>query len=58
MKNQELWQELDSLAAQHTIQWKWVKGHATDARNNRCDTLAQYAARSQSRSSEVVASRA
>ena len=58
VKNQELWQELDRLAAQHTIQWKWVKGHATDARNNRCDALAQYAARNQSRSPEVAASRA
>ena len=57
MKNQELWQELDRLAAQHTIQWKWVKGHATDTRNNRCDALAQSAARNQSRSREVAASR-
>jgi ribonuclease HI len=51
VKNQELWQELDRLAGLHTIQWKWVKGHATDARNNRCDTLAQAAARKQIRSS-------
>lgn len=49
-KNQELWQELDRLAAQHTIQWKWVKGHTTDARNSRCDALAQSAARNKSRS--------
>ena len=45
--NRELWQELDDLAAKHTARWSWTKGHASHADNNRCDELAQRAAREQ-----------
>jgi len=40
VKNAELWRELDALAAQHTIRWHWVKGHADTEGNNRADALA------------------
>lgn len=40
VKNAELWQELDRLVAQHTIEWRWVKGHAGDPGNERADQLA------------------
>ena len=40
VKNQDLWQQLDELAEVHRIDWRWVKGHAGDARNERCDELA------------------
>jgi ribonuclease HI len=40
VKNLELWQRLDALAAQHDIQWIWVKGHAGDPGNERADELA------------------
>ncbi len=40
VKNQDLWLELLKLTAEHEISWKWVKGHAEDALNNRCDELA------------------
>ena len=45
--NQDLWQELDELAARHKTTWKWTKGHATHADNNRCDELASNAAKNQ-----------
>ena len=40
VKNIELWQELDQLANQHEITWKWVKGHAGIPGNERADELA------------------
>ena len=40
VKNVDLWRRLDIEAARHRIEWKWVKGHAGHAGNERCDTLA------------------
>jgi ribonuclease HI len=40
VKNADLWRRLDGEAARHRIVWKWVKGHAGHAGNERCDTLA------------------
>ena len=40
ISNSDLWQELLNLAAQHEIKWIWVKGHADNPYNNRCDELA------------------
>jgi ribonuclease HI len=45
--NQDLWHALDELASQHHADWVWTKGHASHADNNRCDELAQAAARGQ-----------
>jgi ribonuclease HI len=45
--NQDLWNELDGLAATHRVRWTWTKGHASHADNNRCDELATRAAREQ-----------
>ena len=45
--NRDLWEELDSLAARHEVDWKWVRGHAGHADNARCDHLALLAARKQ-----------
>jgi ribonuclease HI len=41
VKNEDLWRELDRLAAQHKIEWIWVKGHAGHAENERADALAR-----------------
>ena len=41
VKNAELWQRLDKAIAGHTIDWRWVKGHAGDANNERADELAR-----------------
>jgi ribonuclease HI len=40
VKNADLWQELDTLAAKHQLEWLWVKGHAGDPGNERADALA------------------
>ena len=40
VKNEDLWQPLDRLAAQHQIQWQWVRGHAGHTENERADALA------------------
>lgn len=42
--NRDLWIALDDLASRHTTQWKWTKGHASHADNNRADELAAEAA--------------
>ncbi len=42
--NAELWQRLETAAARHRIDWRWVKGHAGDADNERADRLASDAA--------------
>ena len=44
VKNKELWQQLDELAQQKSIKWVWVKGHAGQEMNERCDELARNAA--------------
>jgi len=40
VKNEDLWRELDALAARHEIEWHWVKGHAGHPENERADALA------------------
>lgn len=43
VKNQDLWQQLDELAARHEIEWRWVPGHAGVPGNERVDRLANEA---------------
>jgi ribonuclease HI len=45
--NQDLWMALDAQTARHSTKWSWTKGHADHEDNNRCDELAQRAAREQ-----------
>lgn len=40
VKNVDLWQALDAAQAMHSIQWRWVKGHAGHDGNERADMLA------------------
>jgi ribonuclease HI len=40
VKNEDLWRELDALAARHQIEWIWVRGHAGHDGNERADALA------------------
>ena len=40
LKNVDLWQTLDGLLQTHTVTFHWVKGHAENEYNNRCDALA------------------
>jgi ribonuclease HI len=40
VKNQDLWQVLDTLVLDHQIEWHWVKGHSGHPGNERADELA------------------
>jgi ribonuclease HI len=40
VKNMDLWQQLDALAAQHDVSWHWVRGHDGHVENERADRLA------------------
>ncbi len=41
VKNEDLWQRLDGALARHTVEWRWVKGHAGNPMNERADELAR-----------------
>lgn len=43
-KNQDLWKQFYALAKNFKLTFIWVKGHANNACNNRCDELATAAA--------------
>ncbi len=43
VKNRDLWERLDTLAARHDIEWHWVKGHSGVPGNERVDRLANTA---------------
>ena len=54
VKNVDLWQQLDALAAQHDIEWLWVKGHAGHPGNERADQLANLGVDEVGRRSVIV----
>ena len=43
-KNADLWMRFLNIYKKHNVKMVWVKGHATNAGNNRCDVLATEAA--------------
>lgn len=43
-KNKDLWLRYNELASQHRVKFNWVRGHAENPYNNRCDKLATTAA--------------
>lgn len=43
LKNVDLWQALDVAMQPHTIEWRWVRGHAGNPDNERVDRLAYRA---------------
>jgi ribonuclease HI len=43
VKNRELWQRLDELTGHFPLVWTWVKGHAGNELNERCDRMTQIA---------------
>jgi ribonuclease HI len=49
VKNRDLWERLDELAAGHEIHWHWVKGHAGHPENERADSLANRGAAAHAR---------
>ncbi len=40
VKNVDLWQALDQARLRHTIEWRWIKGHAGHEGNEKADALA------------------
>ena len=38
--NPDLWEKLLELTRVHQLRYHWVKGHAENPKNNRCDALA------------------
>ena len=40
VQNEDLWRRLLELEQVHEVRWRWVRGHAADAENNRADALA------------------
>ena len=44
--NVDLWETLLPLLEKHEVHWPWVKGHAENEKNNRCDKLAVAQSRS------------
>ncbi len=43
VKNIDLWEELIALTKKHDVHFVWVKGHADNIENERCDELANEA---------------
>ncbi len=43
VKNIDLWKELIPLIEKHEVEFIWVKGHADNVENERCDELAREA---------------
>jgi ribonuclease HI len=41
VKNVDLWQRLDAAQSRHSVTWRWIKGHAGHAENERADALAR-----------------
>lgn len=52
-RNPDLWEMLLQLCEQHEVSFVWVRGHAGHAENERCDQLAQEAARGTALSPDV-----
>ena len=47
VKNRDLWERLLPLLGKHRVRFEWVRGHAGDPDNERCDELARTAASEQ-----------
>jgi len=41
VKNVDLWQRLEAAVMPHRVEWRWVRGHAGHAENERADALAR-----------------
>ena len=40
VKNEDLWRQLEAVAAKHEVEWHWVKGHVGHPENEWADMLA------------------
>lgn len=44
-ENHDLWERLLDLCEKHKVKFEWVKGHAGNSENERCDKLAEEASK-------------
>lgn len=49
VKNRDLWEALDALQQQHTLNFHWIRGHQGHAENEECDRMAVEAYRAMQR---------
>ena len=56
--NHDLWELLDAETAARRVRFEWVRGHGTDAINNRADELALMGANGKLRRRRRIASEA
>jgi ribonuclease HI len=56
IENLELWQKLDQAVVGHTVDWRWVRGHAGHPKNEYANVLAIRAAERQERSNGLIPS--
>ncbi|MGE5802111.1 MAG: ribonuclease H family protein [Gemmatimonadota bacterium] len=56
LENLELWQALAQVAAHHTIDWRWVRGHNEHVKNEYANVTAIRAAERQERSNGLIPS--
>jgi ribonuclease HI len=56
LENEALWRELAGCAARHSVDWRWVRGHAGHAQNEYANHLATRAAKEQDASEGFVPS--
>jgi ribonuclease HI len=56
IENEALWRSLVEVARRHRVEWRWVRGHAGDPRNEYANWLAVKAAREQSASDGLAPS--
>ncbi|MEN3111513.1 ribonuclease HI [Uliginosibacterium paludis] len=54
VKNEDLWRRLDAAAAQHALEWVWVRGHNGHVENERCDALARQGVEAVRKTGQVV----
>jgi len=43
--NRDLWERMIQLCANHEVEFRWIRGHSSNDEHNRCDSMAEYAAR-------------
>ncbi len=56
LQNVELWQKLAQVVLAHEVEWRWVRGHDDNPKNEYADHLAVRAAERQERSNGLLAS--
>jgi len=56
-KNPDLWKKFLPLFRKHKVEFRWVKGHANNIENNRCDELAVKASRGEGLPEDIGYSR-